>query len=157
MKKKTSAGFVWSVLVMTAVLWACAGPGKRLETPRISLVHMEVKEAKLFETVFEIELRVFNTNPVPLKVNGVDCTLEVNGKEFAQGVSDAQVEIPANGTATVPMTVYSSLVNVVQSVVGLQEKETLQYKMAGRLQVEGGFMMPSVIPFDTKGEVSLTP
>jgi LEA14-like dessication related protein len=146
---------VWVLLMAAAMLSGCAGFGKRLESPQISLVNMEVQEAKWLETVFRIELRVFNTNDVPLTVRGVDCTLEVNGKDFARGVSDASVVIPAHGTAVVPVAVYSSIANMVVGVLRLQEKETLQYKMKGRLRLEGGFMTPSLIPFDTEGEVLL--
>jgi LEA14-like dessication related protein len=145
----------WVLLPAAALLCGCAGFGKRLESPQISLVHMEVQEAKWLETVLRIELRVFNTNDVPLTVRGIDCTMEVNGKDFAQGVSDASVTIPAHGTAVVPVAVYSSIANMVLGVLRLQEKETLQYKMKGRLRLKGGFMMPSLIPFDTEGEISL--
>jgi LEA14-like dessication related protein len=116
---------------------------------------MEVLEAQLFETVFRIDLRVFNTNAVALNVNGIDCSLELNGKDFARGVSDAQVHIPANGTEKIPMTVYSSLVDMARGLLRAQADEKLHYKITGRLHVEGGFMVPSVIPFTSDGEVSL--
>jgi LEA14-like dessication related protein len=133
----------------------CASPGKRLESPKISLAHIEIVEAQLFETVLRIDLRVFNTNAVALDVKGIDCSLELNGKDFARGVSDAQVHIPANGTEKIPMTVYSSLVDMARGFLKAQDEEKLTYKMKGRLRVEGGFMVPSVIPFTSEGEISL--
>jgi LEA14-like dessication related protein len=156
MMKKSYDGTLLKVMfVFWLAVNGCAGPGKRLEPPRISLVHLEVQEAKIFETIFQIELRVLNTNAVPLAVKGVDCTVDINDKEFAQGVSDVHVDVPAHGTAIVPMTVYSSLVNMVQGVAGLQNESSLRYHIKGRLRVSGGFMMPSKIPFDTKGEIAL--
>jgi LEA14-like dessication related protein len=147
-------GIVLALYIAIFVL-ACAGPGKRLESPRISLAHLEVQEAQVFETVFQIALRVFNTNDVPLEVKGIDCSLELNGKDFAHGVSDVNVLIPAHGTERIPMTVYSSLVDMARGLLRAQSEEKLKYKIKGRLRLEGGFMVPSTIPFSTEGEISL--
>ena len=101
-----------------------------------------------------VQLRVFNTNAVPLKIQGGDCILEVNGRRFAQGVTDNDTEVPAYGTAVVPLTLYSSMVGMVRSLLTLP-KEELGYKLAGRLRIEGGFMAPSTIPFSSEGKLSL--
>ncbi len=50
----------------------CAGFGKRLEPPRIALANIQVKEVKILESVFQIDLRIFNTNEVPLDVKGIE-------------------------------------------------------------------------------------
>jgi len=139
---------------MLVVITGCAAPGRRLEPPRVSLVHIDLEEAKLFESVFKVELRVFNTNEVPLEIQGGDCVLEVNGKRFAQGVTDSDTEVPAHGTAIVPMTLYSSMVGMVRSILTLP-KEELGFKLAGRLRIKGGFMAASTIPFLSEGKLSL--
>ena len=147
--------FLALALLTTACLFGCASPGKRLESPRIALAHIEVQESRIFETVLKIDLRVFNTNQVPLKVKGLDCDLELNGKRFAQGVSDVTIHIPAQGTAVIPVTVYSSLVDMARGLFKAQEEERLKYKIKGRLRLEGGFMVPSLIPFSSDGQISL--
>lgn len=144
----------WTLIAMLVAIAGCAAPGRRLEPPRVSLVHIDLQEAKLFESVFKVQLRVFNTNEVPLKIQGGDCALEVNGKRFAQGVTDSATEVPRYGTAIVPMTLYSSMVGMVRSILTLP-KEELGYKLAGRLRIEGGFMAPSTIPFSSEGKLSL--
>ena len=143
------------LLGITMSFLGCASPGKRLEPPHISLAHIEVLEVQLFETVVHIDLRVFNTNAVALDVKGLDCSLELNGKDFARGVSDAQVHIPANGTEKIPVTVYSSLVDMARGFLRAQDEEKLTYKIKGRLRLEGGLMVPSVIPFSSDGEITL--
>jgi LEA14-like dessication related protein len=142
-------------LWITMSFLGCAGPGKRLESPRITLAHIEVQESKIFETILQIQLRVFNTNPVPLDVNGLDCDLELNGKRFAQGVSDVAIHIPAQGTAVIPMTVYSSVVDMARGFLKAHAEERFHYKIKGRLRLEGGFMVPSVMPFTAEGQMSL--
>jgi LEA14-like dessication related protein len=137
------------------LLVGCAGLGKSLEPPRIHLSNVQFQESKALETVLQIELRVFNTNDVPIKVKGLDCDLELNGKRFAKGVSSVDTEIPAFGTTTVPVTLYSSVVDIFRGIVGLHKKEKLKFGVYGRLHLEGGFLMPAVVPFKAEEELAL--
>jgi len=98
------------VLAFLFLVTGCASFGKTLEPPRINLSNVRFQESKALETVLQIELRVFNTNDVPIKVRGLDCDLELNGKSFAKGVSSVDTEIPAFGTTTVPVTLYEKLI-----------------------------------------------
>ena len=148
-------GLIWIWFsVGLLILSACAGPGKRLDPPRLSLANIQVKEVKGFETVLEIELRIFNTNDVPIEIKGIDCELELGGKHLASGVSDKMTKIPSYGTATVPVVVYSSVLDMVKSALGLPDKEKLEYRIKGRLRIGAG-LVPPVIPFDYRGELSL--
>jgi LEA14-like dessication related protein len=143
------------LLIPLLVLVGCAGLGKTLEPPRINLSNVQFQESKALETVLQIELRVFNTNEVPIKVKGLDCDLELNGKRFATGVSSVDTEIPAFGTTTVPVTLYSSVVDLFRGIIGLQKKEKLKFGVSGRLHLEGGFLIPSTYPFRAEEELAL--
>jgi LEA14-like dessication related protein len=136
------------------VLLGCAGLGKTLETPRISLANIQPLQAKGFEAVFQIELRVFNTNDVAISIKGVDCELELNGRKVASGISKVEKTIPSYGTDTVPITVYSSMLDMVRGMFNLREQEKIRYKIKGRLRLgETGFFVPSTIPFSSEGIV----
>ncbi len=137
------------------ILWGCAGPGKRLEPPRVSLANIGVKEIKAFESVFQIELRVFNTNDVAIEIKGIDCELELDDNHLARGVTKTSTKIPSYGTATIPVDVYSSVLDIVKSVLTLPNKEKLKYKIKGRVHLGGGLLVPSEIPFKSEGELSL--
>ena len=143
------------ILIPLLLLAGCAGLGKTLEPPRVNLSNVQFQESKALETVLQIELRVFNTNDVPIKVKGLDCDLELNGRSFAKGVSSVDKEIPAFGTTTVPVMLYSSVVDLFRGMVGLHKKEKLKFGVSGRLRLEGGFLMPTVIPFKAEEELSL--
>ena len=101
----------------------CAGFGRTLETPRVSLASLQVREARGLETVFLVQVRVTNPNEVDLDVRGVECQLDINDKEFAFGISDARVRIPAMGSETIPVTVYSSVLDIVRGLLGLPQRE----------------------------------
>ena len=135
------------------IISGCAGLGQRLESPRVKLANIQVKEAKALETVFEIHLRVFNTNEVALKIKGIECELELNGDSFAVGVSKADIEIAAFDTRIVPVMVYTSVIDMVRGIHNFQKDEQIQYELSGKLRL-GGNSFPSVIPFSAEGIVS---
>ena len=64
-------------------------------------------------------------------------------------------EIPSYGTDTVPITLYSSVLDMVRGVLNLPGKEKLKYKVSGRVRLGGGPLVPSVVPFESEGEFSL--
>ncbi len=145
----------FTILVALVLASACAGLGKRLEPPRVSIADFRVQEIQMMETVFLVQLRVFNTNDVALQVKGLQCDLELNGEPFATGVSNTPVEIPSYGTQTVPVTVYSSIVSMFKGAWGMQNQEKLRYRLKGELRLGTQSMMPSVIPFTSEGSVAL--
>jgi len=144
------------------ILHGCAGFGRSLESPEISLANISLQEAKAFETTFELDLRVFNNNDVPLEIRGVKCELEVNGNKLAKGVSATQTTVPAFGTEVVRMVVYSSMLGMVSSMLDMirsaqsdQIAQNLNYKISGRLSIGGDSTMPWSFPFKSQGELDL--
>jgi LEA14-like dessication related protein len=143
------------LLAGLAVLSGCAALGKRLEPPRISLTQIEMESATVFEMVMQVTLRIFNTNEVPLTLKGADIRLEINGKDFARGVSQIEAAVPAYGTALVPMTLYSSTIDMVQGIVKMKDRDALKYRVYGNVRIDGGFLLPSSLPFSSEGELSM--
>lgn len=137
------------------ILAGCAGIGNQLEPPRISLANIQVRELKGFETVFEIQMRVFNTNDIDLNVKGIDAQLEINGRPFATGVSNSPVDIPSFGTELVSVTLYSSVIDIVKSIRRLHQSEMLAYRLNGKLRATGDNLLPVTLPFESEGRVTL--
>ena len=153
--RKTTMGSIAATLLLAGLMSGCAGLGKSIESPRISLSNIQVLESKGLETAFLIHLRVMNPNDMDLDITGVDCDLEINGKPFAYGLSNTQVKIPAFGSETLPVTVYSSVIDIIKGLFGLQQREDLSYQVKGRVRMAGGGLMPSTLPFDSQGTVSI--
>jgi LEA14-like dessication related protein len=139
---------------MLAFMAGCAGVGKHLEPPRVKLANIRPESFNLLETVFEVQLRVFNTNDTPLTIKGVESEIEINGKAFAFGVSESDVEIPAYGTDLLPLRVYSSVIDIIKSAVGMHDQEQLRYHIKGKLRLGAG-TFPGVLPFESEGTISL--
>ncbi len=140
--------------VVTFYLAGCAGVGKRMEPPRVKIANIRPESINLLETVFEVQLRVFNTNDTPLTIKGVESEIDINGKTFAFGVSDSDVEIPAYGTELLPLRVYSSVFDIIKSAVGMHNQEQLQYHIKGKLRLGAG-AFPRALPFESEGTISL--
>ena len=140
------------VVLFTVI--ACAGFGQHLEPPRVKLSNLEVKEIKVLESVFQVQLRVFNTNEVPLEIKGIECELELNGEPFALGVSNVDIEIQPYATEILPIFVYSSVIDMAKGIHGLQKNEQLNYCIKGKIRL-GGNDFASVLPFASEGNLSL--
>ena len=148
---------VFAVILVFLALAGCAGVGKQLDPPRISLANIQVQEVTGLETAFQIQLRVFNANDVDLNVKGIKAELEINGQPFATGVSNTPVEIPSYGTELVTITVYSSVIKMFKSIYGLKDSEELKYRLNGKLRVSANNMLPTTLPFESEGQVTLKP
>lgn len=151
-----SARGTFALLALTLIIPAgCAAPGMRMESPQITIVDIHVQELTLFETVFQIELRIINSNDASFEIKGVDCKLKINGKKFAAGVSDTNLKISPFSTVIIPMVLYSSVVDIVKGLHSFQDRENLEYEISGRLHISGGFLIPSILPFTSEGRISL--
>ncbi|MCF8040366.1 MAG: LEA type 2 family protein [Desulfohalobiaceae bacterium] len=153
--------FLVGFTLFTLSLSGCAGLGKSLEPPKINLANITVQEIKTFETVFALQLRVFNENDVPLVIKALDCDLEVNGSRLASGVTETEATIPAFGTGLVDVTVYASSLQIVSRFLqGLRASQTdgkadsIDYDLSGHLHL-GGRALPGRIPFSTQGSMAL--
>ncbi|MDX1708314.1 MAG: LEA type 2 family protein [Desulfobacterales bacterium] len=155
MKHTLSRGKVVIIAAVVSIFLAgCAGVGKRMEPPRVKLANIRPESFNFLETVFEVQLRVFNTNDTPLTIKGLESEIEINGKAFAFGVSESDVQIPAYGTELLTLRVYSSVIDIIKSAVGMQNKEQLQYRIKGKLRLGAG-AFPGVLPFESEGQISL--
>lgn len=144
-----------TLLTLAGLLGGCAAIGKRLETPQVSLSGIAVESATLFEMVMGVTLRVMNPNEVPLTLKGADIRLEINGKDFARGVARIETTVPPYGTALVPTTLYSSMIEMIQGILKLEKREALNYRVYGTIRIEGGLFLPATLPFSSEGELSM--
>lgn len=163
MNRRPGRRFVWGITVLCLVFFGCAGLGKPLKSPEIRLAGLSVENADLFETVLQLNLRVINGNDIPLEIKGIECDLEINDKSVASGVSGTAVKIPAFGSSTVAVTVYSSAFSIATTFIRFMQREMqnttgeidFSYRLKGHLHLDSGALMPSTIPFKASGNLRL--
>lgn len=148
--KQILAGILVAFLVA-----GCAGLGRQIEPPQVSLMAIALEKMTVFESIYDVKLRILNTNDLELNTRGIDFVLELNGKRFATGVSDAKITIPALGTAVMPLKVYSNLIDMFKSLQTLPEREQIAYHLKGKIHLSGD-TTAGPIPFDSEGKVDLS-
>ena len=144
------------IFLVTIFLSGCAGLGRPLEPPKINIVNIQPKEMKGLESVLQVELRIFNTNDIPITIKGLDCQLDLNDRRFAVGVSNDEKTIPAFGTETISILFYTSVLDVFRGVIGLQDKEKLKYRIKGKVRLYTDSLPAVRVPFNSEGEISLS-
>jgi LEA14-like dessication related protein len=151
-------------MACTALLAACAGLRPAVQTPRLGLADLEVIDFGLFEQRYRLRLRVQNPNPNALHIRGLDYTLHINEQEFARGVSNQAVKVPAFGEALVEIDLVSSLAGLVAQLDELSSNSAnrLPYRLSGRVTIGsfgqgrlfGLIPLSRSLPFDYQGELS---
>jgi LEA14-like dessication related protein len=143
-----------AILAMTLVLGACAALTQKLEPPRVSLAGIEPEEFSLFEQRYLLRLRIQNPNEVELPIEGMAFRLYLNDEEFASGVSDRRVTVPAFGEQLVEARVTSSLAGVIEQLrrMSRTETQTFSYRLAGHVKL---LHRATKYRFDYHGEIDL--
>lgn len=142
---------VW--MLMALYLGGCASLGAHRDSVRVTVSNIEVVEATLMEQLYRVTLRVQNRTDRPLSVSGGSFDLELNGRDFASGVSDQSVDIAAFSDAQIDVRMVSTVFGIVRLVQGFQDRqgEPLSYNISGTLATEGLFG----IGFQESGEIAL--
>src|SRR5262245_2620507 len=140
------------LVFVIAALSACAGTGLR-EPLRVSLAGLESIPGEGLEMRFLARIRVQNPNDVSIAYSGLSAELDLNGRSFASGVSDATGEIPRFGESVLelPLTVPATAIvrQVLGFITGDRGKATYRVR---------GFLSTSAFgraPFDSSGEIEL--
>jgi LEA14-like dessication related protein len=101
-----------------------------------------------------LKLRVQNPNDMPVDYDGVYVNLEVQGRTFATGVSDASGSVPRFGEAVIGVPVTVSAFRMARQMMGVLDGEPvdkIRYEMSGKLNGAG----LSTVRFRSQGEFEL--
>ena len=138
------------------LLSGCAALVPQLETPKLSVVNVEVTKTELWEQRMRVRLRVQNPNARSLPVQGLSAKLEVAGEEFATGVSAASFEVPALGEAEFDMDMTAHRAGALIQLLGRKGDavgDAIDYRVTGKLSLSSGLLRS--IPFEEKGSFNL--
>ena len=158
---KSILRFACVLLLSLPLISSCSKvQSKTNEPPSVSLADIELDGIKGLETIFRLQLRVINPDEEPLEIHSLRCTLKVQGKPFAQGISGRKVTVPASDTATVPVLVYAGMIDMVSSVIDLLQHNAplsggsvkpLKYELTGNLRL--GETGQDSVPFELTGSL----
>lgn len=141
-----------SLAVMSA---ACSTMPKEYEMLRVHIADMTPKDMAIFEQRFDVKLRIQNPNEVEFSINGLKFDIELNERDFANGMSGEHVVVPRFGSEVVNVEVFTTLASFLRQVQefsgGTGQKVRYRLKGTAFVDAPGSFKAP----FDEKGEIEL--
>ena len=145
--------YVWAMILVFSFA-GCTWMGTSMERPRINIANVTPTEIKLFEQLFDLELRIQNPNDSPLVINGLSFELDINDKPFASGLSDQNVTIGRFSSEIIHVQAITSLWSFLRQVAELQKTgmPRVSYRIRGAI-----YAGPSGIKlrFDDAGEIQI--
>jgi LEA14-like dessication related protein len=139
--------------VLAAVLILTGCTALSLDPPSVTLVHLELIEASLFEQRFAVRLRVLNPNNREIAIAGLRFEVEVNNQPFARGVSNRPVTLPPLGEALLDVTAVTGLAGLIRQIDEAIRGGSgdMAYRIKGLLVTDAHVSLP----FDTGGKLDL--
>jgi len=150
----TSRSALLVLLACGALLSAGCASLQGRDPIQVIVAGVEPLQGEGLELRMLVKLRIQNPNDLPLDFNGVSVELDVQGKRFATGVSDAGGSVPRFGETLVDVPVSISVFRIARQAIGVMTNEyrgKLAYEMTGKL---AGPAFNSV-RFQSKGELTL--
>lgn len=137
---------IFSSLLLALFLSACAAGMTTMEPPNVTLADLRPRGMTVFEQQYDIALRIQNPNDRALAINGLNFTVDLNGKEFARGVGNEKTIIPAFGDGLIHLTVTSSTFDWIRQLerFGKNQDKDFTYALSGSLYLDnaGGHKLP---------------
>jgi LEA14-like dessication related protein len=134
-------------------LAACTGLALR-DPLQVTVGGVEALPGEGLELRLLLKLRVQNPNDAPIEYNGVSVNLDVQGRTFATGVSDASGTVPRFGEAVIGVPVTVSALRMARQMMGMMDGapvDKIRYDMTGKLNGPGF----GAARFRSEGELAL--
>jgi LEA14-like dessication related protein len=144
-------------LLLAALCAGCATLPQR-DPPQVTVAGIEPLQGQGLELRLLVKLRVQNPNDAPIDYDGVYVKLDVQGRTFATGVSDARGSVPRFGEALVEVPVTVSAFRMARQVVGAMGAmengkglDPVRYDLTGKFSGTGF----RSVRFGSKGEFKM--
>jgi LEA14-like dessication related protein len=146
------------VAAFALLLSSCAALAPKLETPRLSIVNVELVKSDLFEQRLRARIKVENPNDRELAVKGITYTIEVGGEEFGRGISGSSFVVPRLGEAEFDMNVTANMAGTLMRLATRAREsgrtpDTVDYRIVGKVSLATGMLRS--IPFEERGSFKL--
>lgn len=144
----------WSAMAAVLVLVACSSaPKHQLEPLSVTLADIQPAQMGLLEQEYALKIRVQNPNNIDIAIDGLSYQIDLNGKQFANGVSRQSTAVPAFGQVLLDATAVGNLGAIMSQVTQIQRRgmpEAFTYRLRGKL-ASG----QDAWRFDSRGHIEL--
>jgi len=139
-------------LLITAAVAGCSLFVPKLETPKLSIVDVQLLKSDVWHQELKVHMRVQNPNDRALPIKSINYSLDLDGQQFAHGQSASSFVVPALGEAEFDMSVSANMASMLLKLLG-QGGNQVDYHLSGRITLSQGLMR--TIPFDDHGSFRL--
>jgi len=129
-------------------LSACSLFVPKLEKPTLSVVSVQMLKSDLWHQELKVRMRVQNPNDRVLPVKGLSYELDVDGQEFAHGMSGDSFVVPALGEAEFDMSVSANVASVLIKLLNKGSNQ-IDYHITGKIALSAGLLRS--ISFNDQG------
>ncbi len=140
------------VLLLAMALGGCSLFVPKLETPKLSIVDVQLLKSDLWHQELKVRMKVQNPNDRRLPIKGIAYSLDLDGQELAHGESASSFVVPALGEAEFDMGVSANMAGLLLKLLG-QGGSEVSYHLSGKIALSEGLLRS--IPFDDHGTFRL--
>jgi len=128
----------------------CSVISEYAQKPSINFKTLRIKDPGLFDATLVFVFDVKNPNPLGGRISSATYDLDVDGKNFIEGVLDKGINLPANGKAEMEIPVRVNYLDFFDSVKEFTTRDKVNYKLSGDLTV-----LAFKIPYKTSGQLDI--
>jgi LEA14-like dessication related protein len=132
--------------VAVAAFVACSTLSKLKKEPIARLESVQVAAPDADGATLLFGISVENPNEAAIEVDGLDYSLEIEGKPFASGAIEQKASVPALGAATIQIPVRVKYRDLFASVLDFLRAGSRKYRLTGHAKI--GWLS---IPFEKSG------
>ena len=146
----------WMVLTLALGLATGCASLQNRDPLNVTVAGIEPLQGQGMELRMLVKLRVQNPNDAPVDFNGVALEMNVQGKTFATGVSDAHGSVPRFGESVIAVPVTASAFRMARQAFGMMKgggagMSKISYELKGKLSGSAF----NTIRFENKGDFEL--
>jgi len=126
----------------------------KVEAPKLTVASIQLGQGgSMQQQQARLTLHAVNPNDRAISIRSIDCKLEIESMEFAQGATSASFTLPAKGEVDFDVDVTANLNTALIALAGTLGRRTVEYRIYGEVHLQGSFLHS--IPFDQRGRVKL--
>ena len=143
------------VLCVLMMPLGCATPDK-VQLPSIELAKLRLGAIGLLSRELKLDIEIGNHNDFAVPFTGLAFKLEVNGRPFAEGLSNKSVTVPRLGYAHTQVTGRTRKLRLLRQLMTVGNSGKIDYRLFGTAHM-GRLGRKGTMAFDRKGTLSLLP
>ncbi len=142
------------ILFLVPVLFTLASCASlRPIPPEVNLLNVRVGEMTLSHANLFADLRVHNTNPIPIALEKVNYNFILNGIRVAVGRSMNPVRIGSNESGDVTLLLSAGYLNLFRFTAGRDPGDEIKYVIEGDMEIGGLRFIDTTFPFREEGTI----